>query len=1077
MKFANHIEPIWENIMKYYNILGLRYILVVIIIGLVFQPFLYGQIEISGNVTDRETGATLPGVNIVEKGTLNGTVTDLDGNYRITVSGTSSVIVFSFVGYQSLEELVGNNAVINATLFSGISLDEVMVVGYGIQKKESVVGAISQVKGDDLVSAGTNNVSTAISGKLSGVVTMQTEGKPGEEEPKIYIRGAATWNSTDPMIMVDGIERTSWSDLDPNEIESISVLKDASATAVYGAKGGNGVILITTKRGSVDKPVFNFSYTHSLKQVSDKMTMMNAYETITRFNTALKNDNLWDQLYSESEIEHYRLQDEPYLYPSVNWIDEMFQTGQSANTHLSVKGGTKMLNYFVSIGYLFDGDIIAVEKQGDFDPRNYYNRYNLRTNLDYKLSKSTTLSANLSGSMQIRNRPSEMNRGAHSLVWAGIYSSAVNASPLYYPASLLERYPDPNEPDAEGIRYPFFNNGHLHDNPYSMLNTVGFEKQNEVNLNTDLLLSQDLSALTEGLSFKASLSYGSNSEYRRVFGEGSGNMIIPRYRLTVYEDGSYLWQRRPDYYEDVPLFTFKEESQNFYIRNLYYDTRLNYDRVFAENHYVTALAIFRRKQINIGSQEPFREEAWSGRATYAYKLKYLFETNLGYNGSESFAPGNRFGFFPAFAIGWNIAEEPFFNDRLSFIERLKLRYSYGEVGVDNVSRWLYYQSYYEGTFANTDMIVRGNGLGAFGAWYSTNEGYLEGPIANRLAQWETARKQNLGIETGLFGSLNVSIDLFKEERENILQTPNTVPEIAALEFKELNIGKTKSHGYELEISYNEEFNPNLSLLLNGKLSFTENRVIFRDDPPGLPEHQRQEGFPIGMPRTYLSDGRFGSVDDINNYVSPGTSSAAIGAEGYPTLYFYGTGDEKYIDYNADGIIDGNDAVADLFPAYPEYHFSFSGTLRYRAFSFRTLVTGQINKTSSLEAEFILPFTNTFPVLYEHEMDFYSSDNQGSFFPLPHTGVYGQYNYLNPIYSSPVSSFIRLKELEISYNISFKNLTYMERLLIFISGNNLITFSPNTYFGDPEKSLLRPGLDGSYPLLRRYNLGLRISFNE
>ncbi|MCF8378998.1 MAG: SusC/RagA family TonB-linked outer membrane protein [Bacteroidales bacterium] len=1069
-----HIRPVFGNLLKNFKVPGLMHILLVIIMGFGFDSVLLGQVEVTGIVIDMETGTSLPGVNIVEKGTLNGSVTDLNGNYKITVSGSSSVLVFSFVGFISLEEPVGNKFVINASLSSGISLEEVLVVGYGTQKKESVVGAISQVEGDVLVSAGTNNVSTAISGKLSGVVTIQTEGKPGEEEPRIYIRGAATWNSTNPLIMVDGIERSSWSDLNPNEIESISVLKDASATAVYGAKGGNGVILITTKRGSSGKPVFNFSYTHTLKQVSDKLTMENAYETITRFNTALKNDNLWDQLYSQDEIEHYRLQDEPYLYPSVNWIDEMFKTGQSTSSNLSVKGGTKMLDYFVSLGYLYDGDIINVEKQGDFDPRNFYNRYNLRTNLDFKLSNSTTLSANLSGSMQIRNRPSEMNRGSHSLVWAGIYSSAVNASPLYYPASLLERYPDPNEPEAEGIRYAFFNNGHLHDNPYSMLNTVGFEKQEEGNLNTDLLLSQDLSSLIDGLSFKASLSYGSNSEYRRIYGGGSGNMILPRYRLTVYEDDSYLWQRKPDYYEDLPLFTFKEESQNFYIRNLYYDSRLNYDKVFAGDHYVTAMAIFRRKQINIVSQEPFREEAWSGRVTYAYKLKYLFETNLGYNGSESFAPGKRFGFFPAFAVGWNIAEEPFFKDNLSFIDRFKLRYSFGVVGVDNVSRWLYYQSYYEGRIADTDMIVNGNGLGAFGAWYSTNKGYFEGPIANTLAQWETALKQNLGIEIGISGSLNVSLDLFKEERDNILQTPNTVPEIASLEFKELNIGKTKSHGYEMEISYKNDLSSNLSLLLNSKLSFTENRVIFRDDPPGLPEHQRQEGFPIGMPRTYLSDGRYESVDDINNYVSPGTTSSAIGAEGYPTLYFYAIGDEKYIDYNSDGIIDANDAVADLYPAYPRYHLSFSGTLKYKAFSFRTLLTAQINKTSRLEAEFILPFTNTFPVLYEHEVDFYSSDNQLSFFPLPHTGVYGQYNYLNPIYSTPVSSFLRLKEIELSYALNFKKTSSIEKLHLFVSGNNILTFSPNTFFGDPEKPLLRPGLDGSYPLLRRYNLGIRLS---
>lgn len=1052
---------------------GLIRTLVVGIICLVTGPYLYGQFVVSGTVTDSESGAHLPGVTVVEKGTMNGTITDAEGNYRITVTESSSVLIFSFVGFDALEEQVGERRVLDVTLTSGISLEEVLVVGYGTQKKESVVGAISQVKGDALVSSGTNNVSTALAGKLSGVVTMQNEGKPGEEDPKIYIRGVATWNNTDPLVMVDGIERSSWSDIDPNEIESISVLKDASATSVYGAKGGNGVILITTKRGSKGKPSFNFNYNYTLKQVSDNMTMMDAYETISRFNAALKNDNLWDQLYSGQELEHYKLQDKPYLYPSVNWIDELFKIGQSTNANLSVRGGTDQLDYFVSLGYLFDGDIIDVNKQDDFDPRNYYNRYNFRTNLDYNLSRTTRLSANISGSVQIRNRPSEMNRGAHSRVWEGIYSSAVNSSPLFYPASVLEEFPDPNEPEDSGIRYAYFNNGHLHDNPYSMLNTVGFEKQDELNMNTDLILNQDLSSVTEGLSFRASVSYGTNSEYRRIFGRGSENMILPRYRLTVYEDGSHLWQRKPDYHEDLPRLTFDRETQNFFIRSLYYDSQLNYERVFKGIHYITGLVIFRRKEVHRNTMEPFKEEAWSGRLTYAYKLKYLFETNLGYNGSESFAPGRRFGFFPAFALGWNIAEESFIEENLSFINRLKVRYSYGQVGVDNVSRWLYYQSYTETNFA--DAIANGNGLGAYGAWYPTNRGYLEGPIANSVAQWETAIKQNFGIETGVFNSFYLSIDFFKEERENILQTPNTVPDMAALEFKELNIGKTRSHGYEIEASYDTKINNDFSVMLNGKLSFSENRVVFRDDPPGLPDHQKQEGFPIGMPGTHLSDGRYESVDDINNYVAPGTTSSAIGSEGFPSLWFFGIGDEKFVDYNGDGIIDANDAVAELYPSYPQYHYSLSGSVTYKGFVLRTLITGQINKTSSLEAEYILPFTNSFPVLYEHEMDYYSSSNQTAFYPLPHTGVYGQYNYLNPLYSRPVSSFLRVKELELSYNFNLSKNAHVNRLRIFVSGNNLLTYSPNTSFGDPEKSLLRPGADGSYPLLRRYNIGVQLSF--
>ncbi len=1053
---------------------GLLKIFIAIMLGLLGHQLSMGQIVVSGSVSDAESGVSLPGANVLERGTLNGTVTDIDGNFTISVAESSATLVFSFIGYESLEKQVGTRTIINVSLSSGINLDEVLVVGYGTQKKESVVGAISQVEGDVLVSSGTNNVSTAIAGKLSGVVTLQTDGKPGEEEPKIFIRGAATWNNTDPLVMVDGIERSSWSEIDPNAIKSITVLKDASATAVYGAKGGNGVILITTKRGLEGKPEFSFSYSHGFKQISDQMSMLDASTTIPAYNDALRNDNLWDLLYSQDAINHYRTQDDPISYPSVNWIDEMFKIGHTDNLNLSVTGGTEKVNYFVSLGYLHDGDIINVEKQGDFDPRNYYNRYNMRSNLDFKLTKSTTLSTNISGSVQNRNRPSEMNRGGHSLVWVGIYTSAVNSSPLYYPPSVLEEYPDPNEPDANGVRYPFFNNGHLHDNPYSMLYTVGFENQDQFILNSDLVLKQDLSSITKGLSAQASISYGTNSEYHRYIGEGSGNEIAPRYRLTIYDDESYLWQRRPDYHEDLPNLAFTEESQNFYIRNLYYDVQANYNRTFASDHYLTALGIFRRKQVNRNTQEPYKEEAWSGRLTYAYKLKYLFETNLGYNGSESFAPGNRFGFFPAFAVGWNIAEESYIKDNLTFINRLKIRYSYGKVGVDNVSRWLYYQNYSEGTFGSS--IAAGNGLGAYGAWYSTNTGYIEGPVANTLAQWETAVKQNIGIELGVFKKVSLSVDLFKEDRDNILQTPNTVPELAALEFKELNMGITKSHGFEIEASYIDTYGSDFHINLNAKYSFSENRVVFRDDPPGLPLHQRSAGYPIGQPRVMLSDGRYTSVDDINNYTQPGTNASAIGSDGYPVLYFYGTGDEKYIDYNGDGIVDGNDAAADLYPSYPLSHFSFSGLFRYKGLSFRMLLMGQLKKTSILEDELMMPFTTPFPVLYAHETDYYSSSNPNAFFPAPHTGAYGTYNLLNPVYARPVSSFLRIKELELSYDFKMPRKQHLKNLKIFINTNNLFTYSPNTYFGDPEKAQIRPGADGSYPLLRRYNMGIKIAFN-
>jgi len=1047
--------------------------LLLLIFGFGLIQMASAQVEISGTVTDADTGDPLPGVNIIEKESLNGTITDLEGKYSLTVKGSSTVLVFSYVGFEIMEEPVGNRTIIDVALGVGVELEELVIVGFGSQKKESVVGAITQVSGDEIVSSGTNNVSTSISGKLSGVVTIQTDGKPGEEEPKIYVRGAATWNSTAPLIMVDGIERSSWSDIDPNEIESISVLKDASATAVYGAKGGNGVILLTTKRGNQAKPKFNLTYSHGIKQVSSNMKMLDGYETLTNYNRALRNDNQWGSLYSEEELMHYREQDMPNIYPSVKWLDEMFKLGHTDNASLTVRGGTKNVNYFVSIGYLFDGDIINTEKQGDFDPRNYYNRYNLRSNLDFKLTRTTTLSTNIAGSVQIRNRPSVMNVSGNSLVWSSIFSSAVNASPLIYPASLLEQYPDPNEPDANEDRYVFNDNGQIFNNPISMINTTGFENEKQSILNTDMVLEQDLGMITEGLKAKTTVSYGADINYQRTYGLGPFNLVVPTYRLTIYPDNSYIWQRKPDYHQDVPEMSFSEESQGSLKRNLYYDAQINYQRTFGDKHYVTALAVFRRKQRNVGTQEPFKEEAWSGRITYAYKLKYLFETNLGYTGSEQFAPKNRFGFFPAYAVGWNVGEEDFIKDNLDFMNRLKVRYSYGKVGVDNASRWLYYQNYSSGDVSGASY-AKGS-LGAYGNWYNYNNSYIEGPVANILAQWETAIKQNFGLEVGLFDKIGLSVDLFKEDRNDILEAPHSIPDFASLEFKDLNLGVTKSHGYEIELSYDTKFASGVYLNLNGKYSFSENRVVFRDDPPGVPKYQQAAGFPIGQPSERLSAGRYESVDDINNYTHQGTNATSLGSAGYITNYEYIVGDEKFVDYNGDGVVDSNDEAPDLYPTYPLTHFSFRSLVQYKGFSARILVMGQLNKTSSLD-DLAVPLNSAYPFMFAHERDYYTINNPGAFYPALHTGVYGKSNSNNPAYSRPISSFLRLREVELSYNFKLNKNSGIKDLSIFLNGNNLFTYAPNVNFGDPEKPGIRPtGASDSYPLIKRYNIGLKLGF--
>lgn len=662
---------------------------------------------IRGRVVDAADGQPLIGANISVKGTNVGAITDLDGNFQIEAEPKSDLIITS-IGY--VDEIVRVQA--SATFLSielstdSQLLDEVVVVGYGQQKKASSVGSIGTAKGEDLVKAGNvSTISEALQGQIAGVVSINSSSKPGDDAASIFIRGKATWGNASPLVLVDGIER-NFNDVDVNEVESISVLKDASATAVYGVKGANGVILLTTKRGENKKTVVNFTANFGVKQATTKYEWAPYTTSMQIWNEAAANDKDWSKIIPQSTMsawENAYAQGNygPYndYFPEVDWWKEMTGAGYQQNYNINVKGGSDRVSYFISFGYLQDGDIFKTEKNNDFDPRFWNRRYNWRSNLDFKLTNSTTLSLNIAGKMGYRNQPGYRDpESGDSYIFSPLIKSPTNLFPIQY---------------SDG----FWGADNAGDgNIYAQMNLQGQRQYNSYQGFYDITLKQDLGMLTKGLSAKITVSYTSTQvkssqiframHYPKGAAEATKYAVIRHFRTYDYanpytdENGKIAYplisdvQFPTDQVDAEYPIGATYDSFSGHNRELYYEASINYGRSF-KGHNIGALAVFNRrisdsangKDVNFSSFE----EAWVGRVTYNWKERYLFEVNASYTGSEKFAHGKRFGFFPSFSVGWRLTEEPWLkNFKGKWLTNMKLRYSYGKVGSDRGAKAFIY---------------------------------------------------------------------------------------------------------------------------------------------------------------------------------------------------------------------------------------------------------------------------------------------------------------------------------------------------------------------------------------------------
>jgi TonB-linked SusC/RagA family outer membrane protein len=1019
--------------------------------------------SITGKVLD-DTGNSLPGVTIRIEGTNAGVVTDLDGKYSIKAK-TNDVLVFSFVGMLSQKIKVEAQTTINVTMKSDVAnLEEIVVVGYGVQSKESVVGAISQISGEKLQAMKMGgSLENTLQGSLPGLTIIQTDATPGEEALsglRMLIRGSSSLTSNAPLIIVDGVER-GFSNIDANEVASITILKDASATAVYGVKGANGVIIVTTKRGKEGAVQLEISSQISVKEATRLPKYLNSYETLLMRNEGFRNDQSWDKIYSDEYLKHFLTHDSPILYPDVDWMDILFKPAMDESYNVNARGGNHFVQYFVSIGYLHEGDIMNVGDLFDYGYDKYnahyfHDRYNFRNNLDFNLTKSTKLSVTLGGNIKKWGKPIDFY--THET-----WFEPVTLLP-YYPDGTLKEFPDNVIPyNQTGIRYscnPDMGNVRL-----DWLGGRGIERKKSNELNVDVALDQKLDFITKGLSASGTFSYNNYVRFDELDWVAHEPGIMFGYYLNPLDSSwtRYDGDGKLDMDTPQPKLNIAEETLDEASRSIYYKAQLDYIRSYG-NHNVTALGVFSRRESRAIVDFPHYEENWVGRATYNYKEKYFIEGSLALTGSEKFAPGLRFGLFPSMATGWTISQENFFKTALPWANLFKLKYSWGKVGSDlGIARWLYISEYANNGYAAT--------FGYPSIYYPT---IAEGKIPVTNATWETAAKQNLGFEMGLWNNLvTVNFDLFDEKRENILQDRRSVPTWLGQSGISGNYGKTKVHGFEVEVGVNKTFTNELQLYFTGYLSGQESRVVEYDEPAKKPQNLSVEGKPVEIASS-LSwssgvqvEGLYQNIDELF------MSSTASGVKP-------GLGDQYFLDFNGDGQVDDQDKICPVQPNAPMFTWNAKVGFNYKNWNGQCDFYGISNVDYQIRngGEFYLfPFSqNKDNALIAHA-DYWTPSNTDATYPAVHSDLENKNpNYRKSSFSNVEGAYFRLKNVRIGYNLklnAFKTVG-ISNVELALTGTNLLTFTNYPLGGDPEGQ--NSGVDfGAYPQLKRYTFELRIVF--
>nr|WP_321290488.1 TonB-dependent receptor [uncultured Sunxiuqinia sp.] len=1007
--------------------------------------------ELSGIVTD-EDGLPLPGVTVVAKGTKRGVVTSIDGKFKLSVPEEVTTLVLSFVGMKTQDVAIGSKSSFNIILEEEtVGVDEVVVVGYGVQKKETVTGAIVSIDDKQLVQSPQANISNSLVGRLSGVIAVQRSGQPGEDQTTIRIRGIGTFTgSADPLVLVDGIETDNYNSIDPNEIENISILKDASATAVYGVRGANGVMIITTKRGTEGKTEVSYSLQHATQRFTDFRNTMNAADFANGMNIAAQYDSYitggYEPIFTDEDIAHFKAHDDPIFHPDVDWFPYMFDKSSGQTQHnLNINGGTEKVKYFVSLGYFDqDGLINHTDLVEDYDATIVFKRYNIRTNFDFEITKRFSANLNLSSTIENRSGTSSKVNEIFEAVWA--------TNPVDQPLITDGKFIELDNKVSLGVS-PF---------QKMFLSGTGYIKDYRNYLNSSLRFNYDLDFVTKGLTSHATISYN-NYNKQHIFYRKD----LVRYRPVRLEDESIVLI--PKTYE-AP-FGFQETfGKN---RKVYFEAGIDYARAFKE-HDVNALLLYnqsKRYDPDFLYLVPNGYQGIVGRTTYGYKDKYLAEVNIGYNGTENFAPGKRFGFFPAYSLGWVASEESFFPEN-KVLTYLKIRGSYGVVGNDKLGsiriskggkRFLYMPAAY-GYSSNIFQF------GEYGSNQQAYEGAIEGALGNENLTWERAKKMNIGADFAFANDkLRGTFDLFKEKRDNILATRNVIPVVVAAQLPAYNLGKMKNSGFEAELSYNDRVGK-LDYWLKANYTYAHNVVEYQDEITRPFTYQNRTNQRYGQMFGLKADGFFNTWEEVNDANRP--------------IYEYQNnkiqpGDVKYVDINGDGKINNDDIIPLGYPDFPEVVFGFSLGGNFKGFDFSVLFQGATHVSLAYPSNYWMPFKQGRNAP-DYMVESWSQEryDQGLKISFPHfntgnttSASNGQRSTLN----IEDASYVRLKNAEIGYTIQKKILQKIKikQVRLYVNGNNLLTWDKLLPGADPEstKSFEAEG----YPVTRTINFGFNVKF--
>lgn len=1004
-------------------------------------------LTLSGTVISSADNQPIVGANIFVEGTTIGTTSDIHGNYTLSVPPATKTVTVSFLGYDTKKIAVKDIHLFKLVTLADASnkLEDVVVVGFGVQKKESLVGAVQSVKPSDLQTS-SSNLSTSFSGKIAGVIAVQKSGEPGADGASFWIRGISTFGSgQSPLLILDGVEITNQmlNNIPPETIESFSVLKDATATALYGSRGANGVMIITTKSGRDSEKMainlraeFGASAPTRVPEVADGITYM---ETFNKARTTRGEQ----PYYSKEKIMGTKLGLDPYVYPNVDWYDMLFKDCTfNQNFNFNMTGGAKKIDYFLNASVYNENGIMRKPEASKFDTNINAQKYLFQANVSADATKTTRVSLKMNTQLHYRHAPIQSV--------SDLFAYAMTGMPCEFPATL------PGESSDTFVRFGTNNawNSGFFTNPYAQL-CRGYGDQFRGHFTSALTVNQNLDFITKGLS-----ATGMATFYNRVYSAVYRSFTPFMYQLTDYnidEAGNYSYTSNSTNTGTTYLGTTRGKDG---YRELAFQAKIDYSRTFGK-HDVGATIVYLQKErnMNISDEQeyaalPYRQQGLAGRVTYGFDKRYLFEANFGYNGSENFAAGKRFGFFPSVALGWVISNEPFWKGIKEKVNLFKIRASYGLVGNDVISKE------YADRFPYLTTVDMGQGYDVYiGNNFERKYGPILSVYGNPNATWEESRKLDIGVEIGLFDSLNIIFDWFKEKRSGIFMQRTSLPSSFGMSgiTPWANIGKVDNSGVDISVDYNKAFSKDLILSLRGTFTYAHNEIVEMDEPKYKWAYQYKAGHPINSIQCLIADGLFRDEEDIAN--SPSQDI-------YATTYPIRPGDVKYRDLNGDKIIDDNDMCWTGNPTVPEIIYGFGFSLKYKGFDCSAFFQGQ-GKVSIIMYNYH-PFA-TAATPGSGLMQWIADEHWSEDDPNPKA----LYPRLSPLWNNNNTKastlyvrngkMLRLKTAEIGY-------TY-KKMRVYVSGTNLLTFAPFKYW-DPEKG---SGNGLGYPLQRTYNLGFQFNF--